>query len=212
MATANVTEVLPPTDLSRSELQDALVALEQDASPLPQLKERARTVAQILPKDATQENYAEMGAALSEARLIKQTPTTRLGNFYMIVRRVLAYLDTQSNKTKNAVTEIEAIALPWMKSFEQHERSETAKEQKQMGDGAVVKPNLPTVAGYRKTVNYRAQVTDAKKFLAAYRKEPRGPLAEFVTIDEAALNKRAREMKDSKAFMRLYKYTSAWED
>jgi len=206
MATNAVTsiEVLPPTDLSRSELQDALVALEHDAIPLTQLKERARTVAQILPKEATQENYAEMGAALSEARLIKQTPTNRLGNFYMIVRRVLTYLDTQSNKTKNAVTEIEAIALPWLKAFEQRERAEAKKE------GAA--PALPTLPGYRKTVNYRAQVTDAKKFLAAYRKEPRGPLAEFVIIDEQALNKRAREMKDSKAFMAVYKYTSAWED
>ena len=78
-----------------------------------------------------------------------------------------------------------------------------------------VKPNIPAVAGVPSRRNYRAEVTDDDRFIAECAKRLVNgdtSLLEFVMVNGSAVAAKAREMKDSKAFMAKYPFTKATDD
>jgi hypothetical protein len=195
---------IPQTDIARPELETALTLLERDAVALPALRERANS---ITITDA--DTYAQVGAVLSEVRTIKETPKDRLGSFYTVVRRVITFLDTQSNKVKNACTEIEGICLPKMKAWEQRESAEAKEEN--------AKPAIPSVPGYRRSTTYHATFDKPedfdkmlKRFFTTKSRDERTYLRKFMTWDDKELNKEAREVKDPKALEKKIPGCRAW--
>lgn len=212
---------IPPTELDRASLQNALDELVRDSDGLDALYANARA---IEITDAV--TYAQCGQYLSEARAVKPAPQNRLGNFYMLVRRVLTFLDTNANRVKNRIAEIEAVCLSKMKPYEQKELEETKKEQAAVNKVATkkglpevtVKPALPSVAGYRRSTTYHATFdtpADFDKLLRAWKnskdKQTWEYLRKFLTFDEKKLNEEARELKDPALMMRKIPGVRSWQ-
>ena len=164
-------------------------------------------------------SYAELGGILSEVRAIRKQGVSMLAPFEAIVDRVRDFLRTARLKHVNACEQLEGIILPKMKQYENDEREAAAKEQAQIekktGEEVTVKPNLPTVAGYRKTVNYYAEIEDFEKFMRAYvlaSPARRKFLVQFLTINEKKLAQYARDEKNEEVVMAMIPACRAWRE
>jgi hypothetical protein len=119
----------------------------------------------------------------------------------------------QITKAKAAKMLREAGAFAEAKAQQAEADAEAAKNAPP--PEVTVRPNIPTVSGVPSRRNYRAEVTDDYRFIhEAARRLLDGDtsLREFLMINGSAVASRAREMKDSKAFMAKYPFTKAWED
>lgn len=78
-----------------------------------------------------------------------------------------------------------------------------------------VKPAIPTVAGVKNQVYYYAQLEDADKIIADFvttkNPEQRAFLRQFIAINETALGKFAREIKDSEKATSLVPGVKFWQ-
>lgn len=194
-------------------IENTLGVVEALTSQLAPFKSK---VMQYKVSDA--HSYAELGGILSEVRAIRKQGVSMLAPFEAIVDRVRDFLRTARLKHVNACEQLESIILPKMKQYENDEREAAAKEQAQIekktGEEVTVKPNLPTVAGYRKTVNYYATV-DFDKFMEAYHRcnlERRKFLRQFLTINEKRLGEYARDEKNPELVMKAIPGSRAWKE
>src|SRR6267142_3137525 len=194
---------LPSTELPG--LDAALSSVEQLSVQLFPLREKARTIEVKFPDKSA---YSEIGEVLSEVRNLRKQGGAQFAPFDLIVDRVRTCLRTKRQKHENTCEEIESLCLPKMKAFEREELEATQKEQDKINKQAEkkgetpaeVQPAIPTVAGYRRSTNYYAEVTEADALLRTW-KNSRNPkqiayLRQFITIDVKALNAEARRMKD----------------
>lgn len=168
-------------------------------------------------KDA--DTYAEMGLALNEAVALRKEWELVYSPFKLIAKRVTDFLRTKEQRGTNRIQEIEANIRAKLKSYEAIERERAEKDaektSKAVGHPVDVKAALPSIGGYRKTVTYKAELIDLKKFLAALRDakgERRVYLMKFLTLDEKALNKEARDVKDPDELMKRIPGIRAWQD
>jgi len=166
----------------------------------------------------------EIGEVLSEVRNLRKQGGAQFAPFDLIVDRVRTFLRTKRQKHENACEEIESLCLPKMKAFEREELEATQKEQDKInkqaerkGEAPVeVQPAIPTVAGYRRSTNYYAEVTDVNALLRTWKnsKNPKqiAYLRQFITIDMKALNAEAREVKNPEKLMKQIPGIRAWKD
>jgi hypothetical protein len=200
--------IIPSLELTG--LESSLSQVENLTLQLGPYREIAKT---IDAKDAS--TYAVIGEALTSVRAIRKQGAGMFSPFDGVVDRVRSFLRTARQKHENACEEIEAIFLTKMKRYEFEERDKAEKEQAKLnkklpeGEQVKVEPNLPSVSGYRKTVNWRVEVVDRSKYLNAFLKgdkTTRAFLGQFVTIDTAALGRYVRGAKDEvgtpEAFMK----------
>lgn len=199
-------------------LGTTLLSVGQLTEQLAPLQEKARSI-EVKDKSA----YAEIGEVLTEVRNLRKQGGAQFSPFDLIVDRVRTFLRTKRQKHENACEEIESVCKAKMKTFEQEElraaQAEEAKLNKQAekkGEAPVtVQPSIPTVAGYRRSTNYYAEVTDADKLLRAWvraGKEQHQYLRQFITIDVKALNAEAREVKDPEKLQKAIPGIRAWKD
>ncbi len=90
-----------------------------------------------------------------------------------------------------------------------------ATEIKENPQTIKVESQVPTVAGIQKRVNYRAECTDTGAFLKEFaRRYAKGDISllPYVTVDQQAIGKFARDTKDSKKVAESLPYVKAWED
>jgi hypothetical protein len=73
-----------------------------------------------------------------------------------------------------------------------------------------VLPSIPTVAGIRRRVNYYATCEDADKLIKAA--HGNGFLLQFITIDQSAIAKFARETKDDAKVQQAIPGVRAWHE
>src|SRR6267142_2639138 len=209
---------LPSTELPG--LDAALASVEQLSAQLLPLWEKAHSIEVKFPDKSA---YSEIGEVLSEVRNLRKQGGAQFAPFDLIVDRVRTFLRTKRQKHENACEEIESLCLPKMKAFEREELEATQKEEHKInkqaekkGEAPVeVQPAIPTVAGYRRSTNYYAEVTDAEKLLRAWiraGKEQHQYLRQFITIDIKALNAEAREVKNPEQLMKQIPGIRAWKD
>jgi hypothetical protein len=209
---------LPSTELPG--LDSALASVEQFTLQLAPLQEKARTIEVKFPDKSA---YSEIGEVLSEVRNLRKQGAAQFAPFDLIVDRVKTFLRTKRQKHENTCEEIETVCKAKMKPWEQQELEVTQKEETKLnkkaekrGEAPVeVQPSIPTVAGYRRTTNYYAEVTDADKLLRAWMragKEQHQYLRKFITIDVKALNAEAREVKDPEKLQKAIPGIRAWKD
>jgi hypothetical protein len=217
MAT-KTSELIPSTELTG--IEKALTSVEALTVQLEPLREKAKKLEVTWPN---KEKYAEIGQVLSEVRNLRKQGEAHFAPFTVIVERVKTWLRTQIQKHTNACEEIDFICRTKMKEYERRELEETQKEQKQVDrkaerngePGGKVAPNLPPVAGYRRSIVYRAELKDITVLLKAWAKgtpKHRAYLERFLTVDEKALNAEAREVKDPEKLMKLLPGTRAWKE
>jgi len=204
MSTKNValeTEIIPALAFANP-LETALAANDQFDSRLLPLKAKAADL-----KVKTKEDYAAIGELLSEVRSIRKNEIIPLWSpFSGVIERVRDYVRQKRQAKENICNEIEAICLPKMKAYEVAEAAATAKEQKKHPEGTVA-PEIPAVAGYRRSTTYPITIDDPKQLLRdllrSYKKGDTKRvqfLQQFVMLDEKALATYARETKDPKKF------------
>jgi hypothetical protein len=208
------TQIIPKLEFD-TPLETALAQGDKYRAELMPLHTRVRGM-----EIADAASYAEVGAILSQERGIRKQIKANWAPFDAIADRVRDFLRTSRQRDENLCQEIDAACLAKMKPWENREREEAAKEEKQLNKKSdthvEVKPNLPSVAGYRKTVNYHIQVEDANKLLKAFRTEKNKTvltfLCQFIALNENALAKYARELKDPEKFMGLVPGVKCWKD
>lgn len=135
------------------------------------------------------------------------------------------WLKQHENAVANRCEQIEGIILPKMKAFELAEREAAKKEEAALNKGKKpeergrVEPSLPSVQGYRKTVNYPIEVTSTEEFVKAFihavhRKDRERVkfLAKFLVLDEKALGEHARNLKSPEEFMKQVPGVRCWKD
>jgi len=209
---------LPSTELPG--LDAALASVEQLSVQLFPLREKARSIEVKFPDKSA---YSEIGEVLSEVRNLRKQGGAQFAPFDLIVDRVRTFLRTKRQKHENACEEIESLCLPKMKEFEREELEAKQKEQDKInkqaerkGEAPVeVQPAIPTVAGYRRSTNFYAEVTDPDKLLRAWvraGKEQHQYLRQFITIDVKALNAEARRVKDPEKLQKLIPGIRCWKD
>ena len=200
------TQVIPSTDLP--ELPAALVKAGEINLRVEVLFEKAMAFG--TPK--SEEDYAAIGAVLSEARSIRKGEVAPLfAPFNNVWQKVRDFLKTEEQKLSNRCEQIDYVCKEKMKHWEQREVIAAAKEQHKVQreqPGATVAPNIPSVAGYRRSTVYKCvlkgETPDEKRksedlILAAFikgDKERRRFLRQFICVDEQTLAKYAREQKN----------------
>jgi len=188
-------------------LQNALVKSDQIMGLLKPLRSGAQAI------EATDTAaYAALGAIVAEVGRIRKNQIVPLwGPLLGVVDTVRDFLKLHRQQTESECETISDICRVKMKEYERNERNAAQQEQNRLNkrreEPVVVKPNLPSIPGYRKTVNYRVTVTDPKalikELLRAYKRTDTKRvqfLGPFVCLDVKALESYARETKDVKKF------------
>lgn len=205
----DTTQIIPTTELSG--IESALAKADQFHAQLEPLFSKARTIIVV-----DQPTYSELGSVLSETRSIRKNQIAPLyAPFEGIIQRAKDWLKQSRLGHDNLAEQIEGICVAKLKEFENAEREAAKKEAAKLNKGkapeecATVVPNLPTVAGYRKSVTYPVEVQSFEAFMKAYataiskKDKPRAQfLREFLALDEKALAGYARELKDPEKFNR----------
>lgn len=197
-------EIVPKLEFA-SPLETALATNDSYLVRLEPLFHRAHDLKGKVA--GSKENYEAIGQILSEVRSIKKNEIAPLWSpFKGVIEKVREFVKQRQQKGENRCTEIEAICTSEMKLYEIAEAKATAKEQKKHPEGTVV-ADIPAVAGYRRSTTYPITVEDPKALLRALLKAYKSAdtkrvqfFLQFVTLDEQAVAKYARELKDPKQF------------
>jgi len=212
----------PSMEIPKRDWDNSCAALDQDAAVLPQLRAKAESI-----KVVDEATYAEMGAVLTQVRLIKQAPLNRLGWVDTIIKRARGLYDQACNRVKNECTMIEDICKKELKTWEFREAPAAKAEEKQTNkarakDGlppVEVKPNIPKIEGYRRSTTYKATFDKSedfdkmlRRFFTTKSRDERTYLRKFMTWDEKELNAEARDVKDPKELMKRIPGVRAWAE
>ena len=148
--------------------------------------EEDRIEAERIAKEQRQEKVAEIRADL-KAGLIKKREAERL------LKLAGAHEEAALAAASAAADEAKAAPAPQV----------------------TVQPNVPKVSGIKGRVNYKAGVVNADALIRAFvagNAEQRGFLRQFITVDEMAIGRYAREQKNSKAVEAAIPGIRAWEE
>ena len=215
-------EIIPSTDIDRDQLTATLASVESLTLQLAPLKSKARELVLDSP-----EKYAELGAVLTEVRGLMKQGKAQFAPFDAIVDRVRNFLRTKLLTHQNACVEIEGMCLSKMKTYQIEEKKASAVEEKRENkarakegeEPITVKPNIPSVAGYRRTTNFKAEFTSFDALLKEFRsldarkdKERLVFLRQFIAPNEVALGRYARETKNPDKVQKTVPGVHAWED
>lgn len=197
---------------------EAVAQVERLSAQLPALEAEAKRLEVKHPDRAA---YARAGELLSTERMLSKQGEAYMAPFNVLAARLVTALRTITQKHTNACAMIDAILKPKMKVWEIAEKAATEKEQKQEDkkaarrgeDAPTVQNNTPSVAGYRRSTLYRCEVEDAAKFWRAFLKDPSGPLARFVRIDQEAMQRVFREeTKDIEKMSKMCPGVKFWTE
>jgi len=221
---AEVVIHLPETSISPKDLMESIKLLDMDSRVLPGLKARALSIPNVIDNAET---YAEAGAILTEERLLKESPTNRLGWFDTFLQRARGFYNEHAQKFTNQCTEIESILKPKLKTWEFQERP-AAKADVQKTNKARAKEGLPPIVvapaiskipGYRASITYKATFDspeDFDKLLKVWKntknKTEWAYLRQFITFNEKKLNGEARDVKNPKDLMKRIPGSRAWSE
>ncbi len=211
-------EVMPQLELPG--VGEALANVENLTVKLAPLREQASTIKVEFPD---REGYQQIGDVLSQVRSLRKEGEAVFGPFNVIVDRVKSYLRTKLQKHTNTCEEIESLIKPKMKAWEQAELKATEEEQEKINKEArksgsspvTVAPSVPSVAGYRRSTVYKAEVTDADRLLNAWvraKGDRKKYLRQFIIIDLQKLNEEARRLKDPDAMAADIPGIRAWKE
>jgi len=205
------TAVPPPTDLIPvpnnpivlDRFTDALSGMDKLEASANLIYENART---LEVKDA--DSFAQAGQLIAQIKRNTAESEACMQPFKLKVRNVLDFIQQRFNRNKNRGTEAHGILSAKMGDYSRKEREATAAENKALNKKGAppvqVEPNLPKVDGVRTTTNYPVEVVDRSKFLNAFLKGDKARrifLGKFIALDESALARYAKELKDPKQFM-----------
>jgi len=205
----STTELIPKIEFD-SPLETALATNDQFLTRLMPLKTQANSI-EVIDADT----YARLGAVLSEVRSIRKNEIAVLwAPFTGVVNRVRDFLKQKQAAADNLCEEIDGMCRAKLKAYEVKEKAAAAAEEKQLNKKSEtpveVKPNIPTVAGYRKSTTYPVMIEDPKApkallraLLRAYKSTDTKRLqflSQFVMIDEKALASHARKTADVAKF------------
>ena len=201
-------EIIPANPLPLPGFEIALSTMDTIEGSLAPLAERAKV---IQVTDAA--TFAEAGEIIARLKAVEKDSEVTLAPFKLTVQRVKDFLQTRFNRNANRAREIHAQLTAKMGDYSRKEREAAEKEQKEINkklerkgeDPVTVQPNIPKVAGVRNTINYPVEVADRSKFLNAFLKgdkQRRLFLAQFIALDESALARHAKELKDPVEFMK----------
>jgi hypothetical protein len=156
-------------------------------------------------KDA--DSFARAGALIAEIKHNTAESEACLEPYKLKVRKVLDFIQQRFNKNKNRGEEARGILNKKMGDYSRIEREAAAAEEKKLNkksaEPVTVAPNLPKTSGVRTTVNYPIEIVDRSKFLNAFLKGDKARrvfLGQFLTLDESALARHAKELKDPAKF------------
>lgn len=93
------------------------------------------------------------------------------------------------------------------------EKEAAAREQAEAAqnvESVTVKPNLPTIAGSRRRVNYCFEIVDENALMDAFRENM--SLRPFVMANEQNIGRTVRDMKDCDKAMKMLPGVRVWED
>ena len=200
-------EIIPSLQFPKP-LEEALVTSDTFTERLLPLKTRAQGLAAC---DLNAEQYAQMGAVLSEVRSIRKNEIVPLwAPFKGVVERVRDFLKQRQQAAENMCEEIDAICRASMKRYEAAEAQAAAKEQKQVQKTqpeATVQPNIPAVAGYRRSTTYPITIDEPKALLRALLRAYKATdskrvkfLSQFICLDEKELAAYARRLQNPEQF------------
>lgn len=173
------------------------------------LANRLHADAQALEvKDA--DSFARAGQLVKDLKDATAASEACMEPYKLKVRKVLDFIQQRFNRNKNRAEEARGILNKKMGEYSRAEREAAAAEEKKINKGkpveerATVQPSLPKTAGVRTTTNYPIEIVDRSKFINAFLKGDkvrRMFLGQFLVLDESALARHAKELKDPKKFM-----------
>jgi hypothetical protein len=210
------TEIIPQLQFENP-LDNALATNDTFSAKLLPLKQRAQDLKKQIEEMRARgvlydaQTYGDFGAVLSEVRSIRKNEIVALWTpFFAVVDRVKDFLKLKRQAAENLCEEIDSLCRAEMKTLEIAESKATAKEQKVVDKthpGATVKPNIPAVAGYRRSTTYPVTIVDEKALIRACLKAYKATdtkrfqfLAKFITANAKALADYARDLKNPDQF------------
>ncbi len=201
-------EIVPSNPIVLDRWTDALSDMDKLELSANRLHDDARA---LIVTDAG--SFARAGALIAEIKSNTAQSEACMEPFKLKVRRVLDFIQQRFNRNKNRGEEARGILNGKMGDYSRKEREAAEKEQKEINkklerkgeDPIKVQPNIPKVSGVRNTVNYPVEIIDRSKFLNAFLKGDKGRrlfLAQFISLDESALARHAKDLKDPEKFMK----------
>lgn len=217
--------VIPATDLAEVEttLQKAAKgAISKAESYQEQLS------AHLVDAKATQitdsASYLYVGAILTDVRGIMKQIKAEFSPFQVVIERMKGFFSMEVRRHTAVADLIEVECITKMKAHERAEREAAEAEQAKLNkrkDAApvTVKPELPAVAGYRKSTTFPVEVTDFNTFMRSYATAvSKGDSARtkflrgFLCLNESELAKYARTLKDPEEFMKRIPGVRNWRE
>ncbi len=198
------TSLIPSTNLPT--LEATLAQAESYRAELLPLNTDARAI--VITDQAT---YQQVGELLTKNRGLRKQWEALWAPIDAAWQRVRDFTRTEKQKISNLAQETDGICVGKLKEWEFKERKAAEAEQKVLNKKSeqpvTVQPNLPSIAGYRKTVSYPIEVTDEDALLRAFvmaaksgKRDRTKFLRRFVCANEKTLAQYARELKDAEAF------------
>jgi hypothetical protein len=211
---------LPELEISRPAVLTAIEETEKDNLTLASLRPQAESIQVV---DVA--TYSQLGSVLTQVRLVD--PASHWSKLDTFIKKLRAFYDMQVNRAKNERTLIEDICKKKLKAWEQRELPAAEAEEKQVNKArekqglppVEVKPNLPSIGGYRRSTIYKAtfdKPSDFDKLLKAWKNAKNKAVwvfyRQFITFDAKRLNEEAREVKDPKALAKAIPGCRAWQE
>ena len=197
-----------PSVSELSKIEAALPQLDQLESQIAGLEQRAQAL-----EVTSAESMAEAGACIREIKSVRESAKATLRPFDLAISRVKDFLRERLQKITNRGELAHAICTKKMSDYDARERELVAIEQKRLdraaartgAEAGTVTPNVPTMAGARRTVTYSVGVLNKDKFIHECLKrlaKHDDSLLRFLVIDEAELRAVARSYQDPERMMK----------